>query len=182
MSKSINVFIYHLIFDYIMKHIGMCLDKIQIVMAHIPRTVISPEDKERASDVLDDVQEYTNTLNKLILHPKFKKNLRQLEKSSIEGVRLQAHEIEKLFNDLEHMLYVLDLTLTELREIIALKHDEDEIIKRWKRAYDKIVIMIYQKFNDERSELNKEFQIVLYEKKVLRELAINEKHLAYFLE
>ena len=77
-----------------MKHIGWCLDRIQIAMANMPRGVISQEDKEKAREILDEVQEYANTLAQLILNPNFKNNLHKLEKASIEGVRLQAHEIE----------------------------------------------------------------------------------------
>lgn len=86
-----------------MKHIGWCLDKIQVEMAHIPREVISQEDKNKASHILDEVQACANTLAQLILNPKFKKYLHRLERPSIEAVRLQTHEIEELFKDLEHM-------------------------------------------------------------------------------
>ena len=92
-----------------MKHIGWCLERIQIAMTQIPKTVISQEDKEKANTILDEVQEYANTLSQLIMNPKFKEYLHQLENTPIEGVRLQSHEIEKLAKDLEHMLYVLDL-------------------------------------------------------------------------
>lgn len=159
-----------------MKHIGWCLERIQIAMAHIPRAVSSQEDKVKANNILDEVQEYANTLAQLIQHPKFKEYLHQLEKSSIEGVKLQAHEIEELFKDLEHMLYVLDLYIKNLREIVK-SHPE-----QWSKKADQLVLMIDQKFGGEMGELRKEFQVALHTEEELKQLVTSEKHLAEFLK
>ena len=159
-----------------MKHIGWCLERIQIVMAHIPRAVISEEDKEKANKILNEVQEYANTLAQLILYPKFKNYLSKLENSSIEGLRLQAHEIEELFKDLEHMLYVLDLYIKNLREIIE-NHPE-----QWNKKADQLVLMIDQKFGGEMGELRKEFQVALHKEEELKQLVTSEEHLAEFLK
>lgn len=159
-----------------MKHIGWCLERIQIAMAHIPRAVISQEDKVKANNILDEVQEYANTLAQLIQHPKFKKYLYQLKKSSIEGVKLQAHKIEELFKNLEHMLYVLDLYIKNLREIIK-NHPE-----QWSKKADQLVLMIDQKFGGEMGELRKEFQVALHAEEELKQLVTSEKHLAEFLK
>ncbi len=158
-----------------MKHIGWCLDKIQITMSRIPREVISSEDKEKANKILNEVSEYAATLSQLITNSEFKKHLQQLEKASIEGVRLQAHEVELLFKDLEHMLYVLDLYLKSLRDIIQI-HPE-----QWSKKADQIVLMINQKFGNEMGELRKEFQIAIHKENELKQLVASEKHLAEFL-
>ena len=163
-------------FDDIMKNIGWCLDRIQIAMAHMPREVISQEDKGKAKKILDEVQEYANTLAQLILNPNFKNNLHQLEKASIEGVQLQAHEIEELFKDLEHMLYVLDLYIKNLKEII-LNHPE-----QWSQKAGQLVLMIDQKFGGEKGELRKEFQIALHAEEELKRIITSEEHLAEFLK
>jgi len=176
MYRYIDIFIINLHFNNIMKHIGWCLEKIQIAMAHIPREVISQEDKEKAKKILDEVQEYANTLTQLILNPNFKNNLRQLEKASIEGVRSQAHEIEELFKDLEHMLYVLDLYIKNLKEII-LNHP-----KQWSQKAAQLVLMIDQKFGSEMGRLRKEFQITLHTEQELERIVTSEKHLAEFLK
>jgi len=159
-----------------MKHIGWCLERIQIVMANIPREVMSQEDKEKAQGILDEIQEYADTLAQIIQNPKFKEYLHQLEESSIEGVRLQAHEIEELFKDLEHMLYVLDLYIKNLREII-INHPE-----QWGKKANQLVLMIDQKFGGEMGELRKEFQVALHAKEELKRLVTSEKHLAEFLK
>ena len=159
-----------------MKHIGWCLERIQIAMIPIPQAVIFQEDKNKANEILDQVQEYANTLAQLILHPKFKKYLQQLEKSSIEGVKLQANKIEELFKDLDHMLYVLDLYIKDLRGIIK-NHPEQSSKKA-----DQLVLMIDQKFGGERGELRKEFQIALHSQEELKQLVTFEKHLAEFLK
>ena len=159
-----------------MKHIGWCLERIQIAMANIPRAVISQEDKGKAQNILDEVQEYANTLAQLILNPKFKRYLYQLEKASIERVRLQAHEIEELLKDLEHMLYVLDLYIKNLKEII-INHPE-----QWSNKADQLVLMIDQKFGGELGELRKEFQIALYAEGELKQIVTSEEHLAEFLK
>ena len=159
-----------------MKHIGWCLERIQIAMAHIPRALISQEDKEKAQAILDEVQKYANTLAQLILNPEFKKYLYRLENSSIEGIRLQAHKIEELFKDLEHMLYVLDLYIKNLNEII-LNHPE-----QWGKKADQLVLMIDQKFGGEMGELRKEFQIILHTEDELRQIVTSEEHIAEFLK
>jgi len=166
----------NLFLDYIMKHIGWCLERIQITMSHIPRAVISQEDKEKAKAILDEVQEYANTLAQLILNPKFKEYLHQLERAPIEGVRLQAREIEALVKDLEHMLYVLDLYIKELNGIIINRPEQ------WSKKADQLVVMIDQKFGGEMGELRKEFQIALHTEEVLKELVTSEQHLAEFLK
>jgi len=159
-----------------MKHIGYCLDGIQIAMARIPKAVISPEDKQKAREILDEIQKYANTLEQLILNPTFKVYLHQLETAPEERVRLQAHEIEELFKDLEHMLLVLDLYLKDLREIITTNP------QRWSKKADQLVLMIDQKFGGERGELRKEFQVALYAEEELRRIVSSEEHLAEFLK
>ena len=101
-----------------MKHIGWCLEQIQMVMARIPLSVISQEDKEKAKKILDEVQEYANTLGQLVQNPILKGYLHQLENASVEGARLQAQEVEGMIKDLNHTLYVLDLYIKNLKEII----------------------------------------------------------------
>ena len=159
-----------------MKHIGWCLERIQMVMAHIPRAVISQEDKVKANNILNEVQEYANTLAQLILHPKFKRYLHQLETSSIEGIRLQAHEIEELSKNLEQMLYEVDLYVKDLRESIISNPEQ------WKKKADQLVLMIDQKFGGEKGELRKEFQIALHTEEELKQLVTSEEHLAEFLK
>jgi hypothetical protein len=171
-----NNFIYEFIFKINMKHIGWCLDRIQTEMMTMPKAVILPKDKERANQVLNEIQKYANTLAELILHPKFKKSLNQLENSPIEGVRLQAQEIEELFKDLEHMLLVLDYYLKDLREIIKSQP------KRWSKKADRLVLMIDQKFGGERGELREEFKIALHKKEELKQFITSEEHLAEFLK
>jgi len=165
-----------------MKHIGWCLDNIQIAMMDMPKELTSEESKKKAKQVIDDVQKYADTLVDLIRNPEFKKTIHKLEQAPIEGIRLQAHEVEELFKDLEHALHVIDLTLTELREILALKFHDEKDIRRWKRSYDKLVLMIDQKFGGERGELRKEFQINLHTKEQLQDIVNSEKHLAEFLK
>ncbi len=159
-----------------MKHIGWCLERIQIAMAHIPKAVSSQKDKQKANKILNEVQEYEKTLVQLILHPKFKKYLSKLENSSIEGIRLQANEIEGLFKDLKHMLYILDLYIKNLREIIA--HNPEQ----WSIKADQLVLMIHQKFGSETGELRKEFQVALHKEEELKQLITCEEHLAEFLK
>ena len=171
MYLYINLFL-----NGIMKHVGWCLERIQIVMANIPGAITSEEDKKTANSILDEVQEYADTLAEIITNPKFKESLDQLENSSIEGIRLEAHEVEKLFKDLEHMLYELDLYIKSLREIIINKPDQ------WSNKADQLVLMIDQKFGGEMGELRREFQIVVHTEEELRRMVTSEKHLEEFLK
>jgi len=162
-----------------MKHIGWCLDQIQLVMGNMPGELDSEEKKTKATQVITQVQEYANTLTNIIHNPKFLNTLHQLKSAHIEGIRLQAQEVEELVKNLEHMLQVIDLTLTELREIITL---DEKNIKRWRRSFDKLIIMIDQKFGGEMGELRREFQISLHTKEELQSIITSEQHLAEFLQ
>ncbi|MBN2880673.1 hypothetical protein JXM83_01350 [Candidatus Woesearchaeota archaeon] len=158
-----------------MKHIGWCLDKIQMTMMGIPRDVISGENKAQAKNILNQVEEYLKTLSDIITNPNFKKTISMLEHTSIEEVKLQAHEIEELFKDLEHALYVIDLYIKDLNGII----ESDP--SRWNKKADQIVLMIDQKFGGERGDLRKEFQVALHTQEELQKIVTSEKHLAEFL-
>jgi len=159
-----------------MKSVGWCLDRIQIVMADIPAEVISKEDKEKAKKILDEVQDYANTLAQLIMNPNFKNNLHKLEKSSIEEVRLHAYRIEELFKDLEHMLYVVDLYIKSLNDVII--NDPEH----WGKKAAKLVLMIDQKFGSENGELRKEFQVAIHTQEELKDIVTSEEHLAELLK
>ncbi|HIH12025.1 TPA: hypothetical protein HA241_07590 [Candidatus Woesearchaeota archaeon] len=159
-----------------MKHIGWCLDQIQIVMATMPKTVLSRQNTAKAKVILSEVQKYTNTLEQLIQNPNFKSSLHQLENSSIEGVKLQAHEVERLFDDLKHLLLVLDLYLQQLWQIL-IAHPE-----QWGQKADQLVLMIDQKFGGEMGELRQEFKVALYQLEELRKIVTSKEHLAEFLK
>ena len=45
-----------------MKHIGWCLDQIQIVTSKMPLRLHSSEDKAKAQAIINEVEEYKNTL------------------------------------------------------------------------------------------------------------------------
>lgn len=159
-----------------MRNIGWCLDRIQIVIARIPRAVNTPEEKTSANKILDEVHEYSVTLAQIIQNPGFRDALNQLENSSISEVKLQADQIEELAKDLNHRLQVLDLYIQELRDIIINRPQE------WARKADQIVLMIDQKFGGERGNLRAEFQVALHEEEQLRALVTAEKHLEEFLK
>ena len=164
-----------------MKHIGLCLDKIQMEFMYMPSDLNSEAKKKTAKKIIDNVQKYATTLERLILYPKFKEYLSQLEDSSIEGIKLQAHDIKELLKDLEHALQTINLTLEELREVLGGFYEKEDQI-RWKRSYDKLVVMIDQKFGGERGELRKEFQVALHKKEDLKKLELIEEHLAELLQ
>ncbi|MBU1111751.1 MAG: hypothetical protein ABIG93_02380 [archaeon] len=165
-----------------MKHIGWCLEQIQIVMSNMPGELKSKEDEDKARFILARVQEYAEILAKLILHPKFKKSLHELEKVPIEGIRLQAHEVEELLKDLEHSLYIISLAVNELLEIINIKFRTEDDTKRWRKSYDKLVVMIDQKFGGERGELRKEFKVAVHTEEELRLIVKSERIMEEFLK
>jgi phosphoribosylanthranilate isomerase len=165
-----------------MKHIGWCLEKIQIAFGNMPKELTSEDSKKQAKKVIDDVQKYADTLVGLVHHHKFRQIIHQLEKVPIDGIKMHANHIKELAKDLEHALYVIDLTLKELRELSNLKSMNENDVRRWKRSYDKLVLMIDQKFGGDWGELRKEFQIALHTKEQLQEIVKYEEHLAEFLK
>jgi hypothetical protein len=165
-----------------MKHIGWCLEKIQMAFGDMPKELSSDDSRKKAKKVIDDVQKYADTLVDLIHHHKFEKTINRLEGMHIENIQLQTNQVKELFKDLEHALYIIDLTLKELREIVDTQILNEDDIQRWKRAYDKLVFMIDQKFGGDRGELSKEFKVVLHTKEELEEIINCEEHLAEFLK
>ena len=165
-----------------MKHIGWCLEKIQIAFGNMPKELTSEDSKKQAKNVIDDVQKYADTLINLVHHPEFIKIIHQLEKVPIDGIKMHANHIEELAKDLEHALYVIDLTLEELKELVNLKSMDKNDVIRWKMSYDKLVLMIDQKFGGDLGELRKEFQVTLHTKEQLQEIVKSEEHLAEFLK
>src|SRR3989338_6758606 len=159
-----------------MKHIGWCLDRIQDVMGSIPKEVISEGDKEKANRILDEVQKYADTLVQIIRNHDFRNRLHQLENTQIEGIKLQAREVEELFKDLEHMLYWLGLYIKELREMIL------NCPEQWYRKRDLLVHTIDEKFGGERGELRKVFQITLHTQEELQRIVTSEEHFAELLK
>lgn len=176
LTKNRNVFICKLSITYLMKHIGWCLDRIQIVLMKMPQEVNSPIQKTLAMVLIDEVNKYAITLTEIITNPKFKKSLNQLEQASVEGVKLQAHEIEKLLKDFEHMLQVLELYIKNLKDII-INHPE-----QWHSKAKDLIEVIDQKFGGEKGELRKEFEIALHKEQELKEIISSERHLAEFLK
>ena len=109
--------------------------------------------KRLGSIILTYVKYYAYILAKLITNPKFKKIIRRLEHTSIEGVRLQAHEIEELLKDLNHMLYVLDLYIKELRELIENHSGTGQYKGK------QIIIALIHLLDKKKKKLGKEYSI-----------------------
>lgn len=165
-----------------MKHIGWCLEKIQTTFGNMPRELNSEDSKKKAKRVIDDVQKYADTLVDLIHNNKFRKTIRKLENTPIDNVKMHAKHIEELAKDLEHALYIIDLTLKELREILNLEYLVEKDVRRWIGSYDKLVLMIDQKFGGDYGELRKEFKIAIHTIDQLKETVKHEKHLAEFIK
>ena len=147
-----------------MKHIGTCLDNIQIALAQIPRNVDSHEDKARAFKIVDEIQEYAHTLEQLVMNPNLRTYLYNLEKAPIDGIRLQAHEVEELLKDLKHMLYILDLYIKNLRDIIR-NHSG-----AWTYKAKQIFIAICHMFNSKKVKLGREYSTAENFKALVRKL------------
>ncbi|MBU0457183.1 MAG: hypothetical protein ABH824_01545 [Nanoarchaeota archaeon] len=159
-----------------MKHIGTCLDNIQIALFHMPKNLISDEDVAKATKIVNEIEAYAITLEKLVTNPKLHVYLNNLENTFIEMIKLQAHEIEKLLKDLKHMLQLLELYVQQLREMINDKHE------KWSSKAQDLIMTIDQMFGGERGELRDEFKIALYKEHELKEIVDSEKHLAEFLK
>jgi archaellum component FlaC len=150
-----------------MKHIGWCLDQIQITMANIPHQVEDAGDKKKAHDIMNKVEVLSQTLEKLILNSQFQTDLRALENSQIQQFQLQAHQIKELIKDLEHALQTIGLFIREMR------HNIDNNSQEWTKNADKIVLMIDQKFGGDMGELKKEFEVVIHAQDTLAQLQIH---------
>lgn len=165
-----------------MKHIGKCLDSIQMAFVKMPKELDSPQKKIIALSIIKVSRKYATILENLITNSQFGEIIKRLENVDIDGIKMQAKEVETLLKDLEHSLLLIDLTLNELFEI-ASKDDlsaEDKHI--WRRSYTKIVRMINEKFGGKRGDLRREFQISLHKAEELREAVALEKHLADLLK
>ena len=61
-----------------MKHIGLCLMRIEMAMSKIPNDLDSEDALSLANGALTLVKYYADILEKIIMNPKFKKNIRRL--------------------------------------------------------------------------------------------------------
>ena len=136
-----------------MKHIGTCLDNIQILLARMPKNIDSTTDKAKATQMVDEIEEYAHTLEQLITHPKLRVYLLKLSNAPIDGIKLQGGEVEKLLKDLEHMLYLLDLYIQELRDMIK-NHSNT-----WRYKAKQIFIAVIQLLDRKKKRLGREYSI-----------------------
>jgi hypothetical protein len=134
-----------------MKHIGWCLDQIQIAMMGLPKPIDSQEAKDKANEILNEVEGYKNTLVQLIEHPKFKEYLHNLEGVKIEEVSLEAAHIEQLAKDLETMAYSFETYLIEIRELI-----ESHSSGRWFKMKIRIIVLMHL-LNKNKRKLSSEY-------------------------
>lgn len=155
-----------------MKHIGWCLDQIQIVSSKMPLRLNSSDDKANAQAIINEVEKYANTLAEIITSPEYKLNLPAFKEAGLKKLNMQAHEIEKFIQNIEHMLHLLDLYINELREIISQDPN------RWNTKSQDLIHYIAKTFNDERYELNKEFKIALFTREEIEKMVTSEDHLA----
>lgn len=137
-----------------MKHIGWCLEKIQVAMRKIPRRLNNDKDKEKANEILDEVQEYTSTLSDLIHNRKFRRYIERLRNSSIKDVRLEEQEVENFAKDLEHVISVIDSYINELRVLIT-NHSNS-----WLYKGKQIIIATINLLDKKKSKLGKEWSMI----------------------
>lgn len=137
-----------------MKHIGWCLEKIQISLAGLPKDIDSKENKEKAARVLDEVEGYAETMADLVDNRRFRRIIHRLNKSSFEEIRLEVHEIEYLQKDLMHMLYLLDLYLKELRVMLE-KHSDT-----WAYKARQAIVAATDLLNKKKRRLGAEYTLV----------------------
>jgi len=145
-----------------MKHIGWCLDNIQVKMMKLPRNIDSDNDKSAAIHTIDEVEEYAQTMAQLVTHPKLRAYLKKLDKSPVGGVRLQAHEVEELLKELEHMLYLIGLYVSELREMIK-KHSG-----AWHYKARQIIIASVHLIRKDKQNLGREYTFSQNVKSMIR--------------
>ncbi len=165
-----------------MKHIGWCLEQIQITMIGSSGNIDTPEEKKRALWAINKTEEYLKTLLELVNRPDFKKTLYRLKNSSVKDVQLQEQEIEKLINDIRYTTNYIGLSLEQAKGFLKEYDFSSDHAARWKKTYDAIVHLIDQKFGGERGELKKEFEAVLHTEKELKQIVSDEKHLASMLK
>lgn len=147
-----------------MKHIGWCLDKIQMEFMLLPRTIDSPKDKVKSIKILDEVEGYAHTLAQLVMNPKLRVYLNRLVKAPIQGVRLQEQEVEELLKGLEHTLYLIDLYIGELRELIK-SHSGT-----WVYKTKQIFVAVKHLFDKNKRKLGKEYNLAQNFKSKIRSL------------
>jgi hypothetical protein len=136
-----------------MKNIGWCLDNIQIVLSRLPKNINSKENKDKAIEIIDEVEKYTKTLEQLVENPKLSDYLSKLDKAPVSGVRLESHEVEALLKDLGHIVYTLNLYIPELRVMIK-KHSTT-----WWYKGKQTIIALTDLLNKNKKKLGKEYTL-----------------------
>lgn len=158
--------------------IGWCLEEIPKVMSKLPSKVETNEEIILANDILSKVTNLSITLEKIIMDKNFRNILNKLEHQTIfEKIKFQAEHIEKLYNDLHHMLDFMN------RYILNLRRELDEKdFKNWQNSASDITEMIVKDFGNEYYELKEEFKIILHTEEELKNLLVYEEHLENVLK
>ncbi len=150
--------------------VGWCLEEIQIIAAKFPNEIESEENKTLANNVVLAIEKVSNILQLIVENENFKKVLGRLEKQiSFEEIKFQAEHIEKLFDDLRHMLDFLNTRYIPNLKNILLGVSKDS----WHNAASDITEMIIKDFGNEYYDLKEEFKIVLHTEEELLNLLKN---------
>jgi len=163
-----------------MKHIGWCLEELQRILAKIPRYLKDTEDdsKERskANTIVNRLQEVVNTLEQIVLNPKFEKYIKRLEQAPIHELQMQGEKIEHLLHELVEFVGAWKTALQHLRKVI-IQNPEVRREETRHLSYD-----IQCKFGNVMCELNEEFKQAVHTEEELREAVNSEQHLEEFLK
>jgi hypothetical protein len=117
----------------------------------------------RAEKAINKVEPYIKTLTEIITNHKFRKYLDKLEHVSFNELKAEAHEIEKLFNDLTDTVKILNSDLKQLKDILERVDSE-----KWFHERYHMTMEISKRFTDERGELHHLFEIAVHEKHELK--------------
>lgn len=90
-----------------MKHTFAFIDKLIILLKFVPQNVDTSEDKDKARKAIVLIEEYTQTLRKLINNHKTEENLRKLHQAPNRSVTSWAQHVAATFKKMESLLDVL---------------------------------------------------------------------------
>ena len=137
-----------------MKHIGWCLEKIQIELSRLPKRIDTKEDKKKANKIIDNVEKYAKTCSELIKNPKLKFYVKRLEDSYLRDAKEKGKEVERIIKDLNDAINIIFNYIILLRKLIS-RHSSS-----YPYRGKQIIVASYHLISKDKQKLGKEYTIL----------------------
>lgn len=154
-----------------MKHTFIFIDKLIILLKHVPRSLETDDDKVKAKKSLLLIEEYTHILRKLIESHKTKKYLSRLHNAHNKEVENWEAHVASTLDKLDSLLKILEGDAKKLARII------DHEPEKWSDAIMYLALgIVMTGLDDREKEMLRLRNVAVFEIHELEEIISHKKH------